>query len=125
MADIKRSVETYTQAWNTSDRDECVRLLNQSWVSHGEFLNAMLDAPLVGAEPLATYIDQTNAQFPGHRTVLAGEIVEHNSCALVSWRYVGPEGIVTLEGQNYVELDESGLIRRVVQFFPVTLAADS
>jgi hypothetical protein len=51
---------------------------------------------------------------------VVGEIVEHNSCALVSWRTVGPDGTVTLEGQNFFEFKD-GLIRRVVGFFPVAL----
>ena len=72
-------------------------------------------------EPLARYISDTNSQFAGHRTVLAGSIVEHNSCALVPWRYVGPDGETTLEGMNFVEFGKTGLIRRVVQFFPVPL----
>jgi hypothetical protein len=91
-------------------------------VADGEFVVVLLDAPLVGTDRLATFIGDTNAQFgfTGHRTAVVGEIVEHNSCALVSWRTVGPDGTVTLEGQNFFEFKD-GLIRRVVGFFPVAL----
>lgn len=116
------SIQRYTAAWNADNPRDCMRLLTESWVTDGEFQNVGLDSPLVGVEDLATYIGATNATFPGHRTVLAGAIVHHNSFALVSWRYLGPDGLVTLEGQNFVEFDAVGLIRRVIQFFPVPLA---
>lgn len=124
-SDIEQALETYGAAWNAASHEECVRLLAQSWVAEGEFLNVALEAPLVGFEPLAKYIGETNTQFAGHRTVLAGKVVEHHSCALVCWRYVGPDGQLTLEGQNFVEFDDSGLIRRVIQFFPINLGGDA
>ena len=124
MADYKESIEKYMEAWNTDDHAIPVRLLRDSWVADGEFLVVLLDAPLVGIDPLATFIGDTNVQFGfvGHRTGVVGEIVEHNSCALVSWRTVAPDGTVTLEGQNFFEF-EDGLIRRLVGFFPVALPA--
>ena len=121
MPQIADSIDSYTAAWNAAGHEECVRLLTESWVGDGEFLNVQQDSPLIGVEQLARCIDETNAQFAGHRTVLAGNIVEHDSCALVPWRYVGADGLATLEGMNFVEFDWSGLIRPVVQFFPVSL----
>ena len=56
---------------------------------------------------------------------MAAGIVDHHGCALVPWRFVGPNGVVTLEGLNFVELTPEGLLKRVVQFFPVALPREA
>ena len=106
------------EAWNTDDQANRLRLLNESWVKDGDWLVALLEAPLVGTDRLATFIGDTIAQFgfTGHHTEVVGEVAEHNSCALVSWRTTGPDGVLTLEGQNFFEF-EDGLIRRMVGSF--------
>ena len=118
-------MESYAAAWNAPSHEECVELLAKAWAGEGEFVNPALEVPLVGIEALATYIAETNEQFAGHLTVPVGEMVAHNSYALGAWRYVGPDGLTTVEGWTFMEFGESGLIRRVVQFFPVTLGADT
>jgi hypothetical protein len=52
---------------------------------------------------------------PGRPPELAAGIVDHNGCALIPWRFVGPNGVVTLEGLNFDELTPEGLLKRVVQ----------
>lgn len=118
-------MEMYAAAWNAASHEECVKLLAQSWVGEGEFVNPMLEGPLVGIEALATYIGETNKLFAGHATVPVGEMAAHNSYALGAWRYVGPTGLTTIEGWTFMEFAESGLIQQVVQFFPVTLGVDA
>lgn len=124
MADYRESIHGYIEAWNTDDHADRVGMLRGSLVEDCEVLVSLLEAPVVGPEGLATFIGETNDQFgfSGHRTAVVGDIIEHNSCALVPWRTVAPDGSVTLEGQTYLEFEE-GLIRRAVGFFPVALPA--
>lgn len=89
------------------------------WEADGE----LLDPPLAGRghAELAALTDAVLAHFPDHIFRRTSVVDSHHGRGRYQWELVGPSGAAGLAGTDFVEVADSGRIRRIVGFFgPLT-----
>lgn len=89
MTSVTELIDRYIAAWNETDEARRRDLLAQTWTD-----DAVYTDPLVHAETRAgidSLIEGVQAQFPGFRFHLTGNVDAHNDRVRFRWE-LGPEG---------------------------------
>jgi hypothetical protein len=121
------ALAAYASAW-AQDSEEAIReTLETCLTESSTYVNPLTDE-VHGVSGLTSLILDFPVMFPGASLgTRAGPDVHHDSACL-PWRMRSTEPIrtlgrdfgLTLDGVDFVEFDDSGLIRRVIAFFGVT-----
>jgi SnoaL-like domain len=108
-------VTAYAAAWNEQGEDARRSLLERSWTDDGVYCDPSGRAE--GRAALVRHIGGFHARMPGNRIELTSGVDEHDGLLRFSWRMLGPDGVVLLDGMDFGELDGDGRLKRIVGFF--------
>jgi hypothetical protein len=114
-------VQLYAAAWAESDEKERLRLLTRCWADDGVYLDPI--TRVEGRQALVEHIGGYLVRQAGQRIELTSEVDAHDGYLRSTFVVVGPDGAKVLEGIDFGEFDDAGVLRRIVGFFgslPVT-----
>jgi hypothetical protein len=112
---IAATVAEYCAAWSEPDPVKRMNLLKKSWSDKGSYTDPT--AYVEGRDTLHQHIGRFFEQFPGAKIVPSSGVDLHHGKIRFAWRMVVADGSTALEGMDYGEIDEAGMIRRIVGFF--------
>ena len=115
MNDLANTVDTYLAAWNETDRDQRVALIEKVWTTDGRLIDPPLAAE--GHTGIDEMVATMHDHFPGHRFRRASGIDSHHDHLRFAWELVGPDGAVALAGLDVGEVGDDGRLRRITGFF--------
>lgn len=117
-----RTVRAYADAWNETDADKRMALLEASWAEAGVYVDPTVE--LSGRKALSDHIAAMQAKRPGARIVLASGTDEHHGQLRLRWRLDSSDGVQGAESVDFGMLDQDGRLYRVVGFFGAPPAMD-
>jgi hypothetical protein len=112
---IGAAVGQYVAAWHEPDPGVRGALLGACWAVDGVYCDPLGRAE--GRDGLSALIASFRERLPGTRIDLDSGVDEHDGYLRFAWRMLAPDGAVTLEGVDFGEVDDAGLLRRIVGFF--------
>jgi hypothetical protein len=112
---IIATVNTYMDAWNEADEATRQALLARCWSDRGRYVDPNVD--LEGRAALAQHIAKVQASRPGARLEFVSGIDVHHDVARFLWRLVRADGTRGDISIDFGEVDEDGLLVRIVGFF--------
>lgn len=118
MSDIKTVtslIDDYLAAYCEPDRVRRSTLVRRVFADGARLIDPPLTAQ--GHVQIEAQAETLLAQFVGHRFRRSSGIDVHNGHARYSWQLVDAEGRVRLEGQDVAQVDNHGLLSKVVGFF--------
>lgn len=111
-------VNGYFAMWNEADPSQRQAVIARTWTQDARYVDPLVAAD--GADALDAMVAGVQAQFPGHRFVLASAIDAHHDWAMWKWELVGPAGGAPVAaGVDFATLAPDGRLRDVVGFLPV------
>jgi SnoaL-like domain len=110
------AVSRYIRAWNEQSPEIRIRRLEECWAPGGTYVDRTVEEPLVGVEALSSYVGSVQRRYPGQEIVMVGPVEEHHGRFMFRWGYRGPDERSTIEGIDFGELDDQGMIRSVTGF---------
>jgi hypothetical protein len=110
---IATVVDTYIAAWNEPDGERRRALVAETWTPDGRYLDPLMAGE--GVAGIAEMIGAAQAQFPGHRFVLAAGPDAHNDVVRFAWTLDGAEGPVAA-GTDFATVGEDGRLHSVTGF---------
>ena len=115
MADVTTTVDTYLSAYNETDADARLSLLEEAFAADG----CLIDPPIAGEgrQGICDMMGAVHQQFPGHRFRRSSGVDEHHGYLRYGWELLDPAGNVALAGMDVGELDASSRLVRVTGFF--------
>ncbi len=114
-ASIISTVGNYMDAWNEADETARLALLDRCWSDRGRYVDPNVD--LQGRTALAQHIGKVRAARPGARLEFVSGIDVHHNVVRFLWRLVRADGSVGDASIDFGEVDEDGLLVRIVGFF--------
>ena len=112
---IIAAVNAYMDAWNERDEAARLTLLARCWSERGRYVDPNVD--LQGRPALAQHIAKVQASRPGTRLEFMSAIDVHHNVVRFLWRLVRADGTAGEVSVDFGELDEDGLLVRIVGFF--------
>jgi hypothetical protein len=112
---IIATVNNYMEAWNEADEAKRLALLARCWSDRGRYVDPNVD--LEGRAALAQHIAKVQASRPGARLEFVSGIDVHHDVARFLWRLVRADGTRGDISIDFGEVDEDGLLVRIVGFF--------
>jgi hypothetical protein len=105
---------TYLACWNETDPAARRALLDTDWSQAVTYVDPMVDVS--GTDQLDATVAAVQAQFPGFRFTLLGNVDAHHRQARFRWG-LGPQGAdPVIEGSDVVVTDSAGKIATVLGF---------
>lgn len=83
-------VHSYLACWNETDPAARAELIEQTWTAGARSVDPLAD--VTGRAGIDAMMAAIQAQFPGHRFELDGEVVEHHDIVHWGWRLCTPDG---------------------------------
>lgn len=108
-------VDRYFAAWNATDAAQRTRLVAETWIEDGAYLDPVLAGE--GHAGIDAMIAGFQARFPGLRFHRDATIDAHSDRLRFSWVLVAPEGPVMAAGTDVAVLARDGRLRSVTGFF--------
>ena len=112
---IITTVQNYMDAWNEKDETARSALLARCWSDRGRYVDPNVD--LEGRHALAQHIAKVQASRPGARLEFVSGIDVHHNVVRFLWRLVRADGTRGDISIDFGEVDEDGLLVRIVGFF--------
>jgi hypothetical protein len=112
---IIAAVNNYMDAWNERDEAARLALLARCWSERGRYVDPNVD--LQGRAALAQHIAKVQASRPGARLEFMSAIDVHHNVVRFLWRLVRADGTFGDVSIDFGEVDEDGLLVRIVGFF--------
>jgi hypothetical protein len=110
------AVSRYVRAWNEHSPEIRIRRLEECWAPGGTYVDRTVEQPLVGVEALSSYVGSVQRRYPGQEIVLVGPVQEHHGRFMFRWSYTGPDEGSPIEGIDFGEVDDQGMIRSITGF---------
>lgn len=113
--DLAEVLQAYGAAW--SEQDDATRggLLNEAWSDAGTYQDPTAD--VVGRDAMCAHIGDLLQKMPGARLSLTSGIDEHHGKLRFTWKLVGADGNLIVEGIDFGEVGEDGRLTKIVGFF--------
>ncbi|HEX2809360.1 MAG TPA: hypothetical protein VHN80_24615 [Kineosporiaceae bacterium] len=124
--DRQAALTAYGRAWTLTDEAAIRSQLERCWTERSTYVNPFTDT-LCGIEGLIRLILDFPVMFP-QATVRGTSVPDlHHDVARFSWRLrssapiriLGRDFGTSVDGQDYLQFDPDGRIRRVIAFFDV------
>lgn len=112
---IQSMLHAYGAAWREADPEKRGGLLEQCWSAKGRYMDPSVSVE--GREALSAHIGGFHAQMPGARIELTSGASAHNGRIYFTWRLVGADGAIMMEGVDFGTISETGQIEEIVGFF--------
>jgi len=122
VMNVNQWVIHYLACWNERDAVKRRRLIAQTWVAAGAYVDAHRNAK--GQEALDAMLAKAQESHPGFRLRLISKIEAHSRFVRFSWGAGGTdEAPLYLGGTDFVTLGEDGRAVSVVGFVDASPAA--
>ncbi|MCP5366798.1 MAG: nuclear transport factor 2 family protein [Hyphomicrobiales bacterium] len=120
--DVAGVVAAYCGAWLETDGAARRALLDRAWGDGATYQDPTAD--VTGRDALDAHIAGFHAHAPGARILITSAVDSHHGQLRFTWKMVGADGAVVVEGIDFGELGADGRLARIVGFFgplsPVT-----
>ncbi|SRR5882762_2652355 len=122
VLNVNQWVIHYIACWNEHDAVKRRRLIAQTWVAAGAYVDAHRNAK--GEEALDAMLAKAQETHPGYRLRLISKIEAHSRFVRFSWGAGGTdEAPLYLGGTDFATLGEDGRALSVVGFVDASPAA--
>lgn len=115
MSDLSTTIDSYLEAYCEIDPVRRTDLVETVWAGNGELIDPPLEAS--GHEAISALAEVVNTHYPDHKFRRTTGIDTHHDLARYAWELVGPDGTVAVNGVDVAELNDNGLLVRVIGFF--------
>jgi len=113
--DIARQlVDRYLSCWNESDDDARCVLVSGTWIEGGRSVDPLAD--VAGHDEISSMMGSVQAQMPGHRFGLVGDVHAHHDVVHWSWAMSDPSGVTVIAGVDTAMVAD-GRISALAGFF--------
>jgi hypothetical protein len=112
---INDVVGAYGAAWLEPDEAVRMQLLETAWSDTGSYQDPTAD--VTGRGGLSAHIAGFHAQAPGAKILLTSGVDSHHGKLRFTWKMVGADDSVVMEGIDFGELAEDGRLAKIVGFF--------
>ncbi|MDE0725948.1 MAG: nuclear transport factor 2 family protein [Alphaproteobacteria bacterium] len=102
--DVADIVNAYGAAWLEADADARRALLDIAWSDNGTYQDPTAD--VAGRGALVAHIGRFHQSMPGAQILIR-----------FTWKMLGADGAVAMEGVDFGELADDGRIAKIVGFF--------
>ena len=114
MTALTTVVDGYIAMWNETDPERRRFIIEQTWTEDGSYVDP--HAEVAGAEGLDALVAAVQAQFPGHRFILADGPDHHHDRMRFTWQLVGADGGAVATGIDFATVADDGRLRAVTGF---------
>jgi hypothetical protein len=119
---MMQSVQDYLAAWNAQTSHERRSLLQSCMTDKAIYIDPHAPDPIQGIDGMQSLIEKFRARFD-HKLEPEGQIDIHHSVFRLRWRLQRDNGEVLSHGMMVGDLNDTGLIERIVQFVDAANAA--
>lgn len=113
--DTARSiVDRYLACWNEPDSSRRDLLVAEAWTPDARSVDPLAD--VAGHAGISAMMGAIQAQMPGHRFSLVGDVNAHHDVVHWAWTMSDPSGATVIAGIDTAVIDE-GRIALLVGFF--------
>jgi len=113
--DVADIVNAYGAAWLEADADARRALLGIAWSDNGTYQDPTAD--VAGRGALVAHIGGFHQSMPGAQILITSAVDHHHSKIRFTWKMLGADGAVAMEGVDFGELADDGRIAKIVGFF--------
>jgi len=113
--DTNEAVATYGAAWNETDEQKRRALLEQSWADDAIYQDPMGRAE--GREALVAHIGGFQQMMAGNTIDATSGVYTYGNVFRFSWVMRDAQGNVAMEGMDFGELADDGLLASITGFF--------
>ncbi len=113
--DVADIVNAYGAAWLEADADARRALLDIAWSANGTYQDPTAD--VAGRGALVAHIAGFHQSMPGAQILITSAVDHHHSKIRFTWKMLGADGAVAMEGVDFGELADDGRIAKIVGFF--------
>ena len=115
MTDITSTVSTYISIWNEAVPERRRALIAQAMTDDTTYVDPLMRG--TGADEFDRLVAGAQAQFAGHRFVLAGAPDAHNDRVRFTWHLLPPGGATPVAvGHDFATVAGDGRLRDVTGF---------
>jgi hypothetical protein len=115
MTDITSTVNTYISIWNEAVPERRRALIAQAMTEDTSYVDPLMQGS--GPDEFDRLVAGAQAQFSGHRFVLAGDPDAHHDRVRFTWHLVGPGRDTPIAvGHDYATVAGDGRLRDVTGF---------
>ncbi|MEM7091191.1 MAG: nuclear transport factor 2 family protein [Pseudomonadota bacterium] len=115
MSDLAEVISAYGAAWQETNSEQRLSLLDLAWADDGRYSDPTADVS--GRQNLSDHIGHVLASSNGGRVELTSATNTHHDVAHFTWRMVAPDGSVMVSGHDFVQFAGDGRIARLAGFF--------
>lgn len=109
-------IDRYCSAWSETDAGKRFAILDEVWADGATYTDPKVH--VTGARDLSDSIGLVQQHHPGVRYGRISTVdTHHRRLARFAWRKTGADGQTVQQGVDFVEIDDSGRILRIVGFF--------
>jgi hypothetical protein len=115
---VAEPARTYRRAWNETDADARLTLLEEIWANDGTYVVGEMAEPIVGREALSDNIASFGYGGTGDYAEWRGWRPDnmHHDRVMMPWRVCSADGETLLEGTDFGVIDADGRLVEVVGF---------
>ncbi|GAB4526756.1 MAG: nuclear transport factor 2 family protein [Pleurocapsa sp.] len=116
MSEIKQTIEDYISAWNSSDSEARMTIMNRILAEKCLYVDSHLPDPIVGRESHCLFIDRFKDKFPDLSLKLIATPDLHHGYFRFNWQIIKADGNLFTQGSFFGEINEENQITKLVGF---------
>ena len=116
MSEIQPVIQDYVSAWNSSNSEERIALMDKVLADNCLYADSHLPDPITGKESHCLFIDRFRDKFPDLSLKLVASPDSHHGYFRFDWQMLKPDGNIFTQGSFFGEIDEGDKITKLVGF---------
>jgi hypothetical protein len=108
-------IDSYGAAWLEQDENARRAMLETAWNPQGTYTDPSVD--LTGRDALIAHIGSFHKNMPGAQILITSGAAVHHGKFQFTWKMLGADGKLVMNGVDFGELDGDGRIFKIVGFF--------
>ncbi|MGF1542418.1 MAG: transposase [Pleurocapsa sp.] len=116
MSEIERVVQDYVSAWNSSDSEKRITIMNQVLAENCLYVDSHLPDPIISRESHCLFIDRFKDKFPDLSLKLIAPPDSHHGYFRFNWQILKGDGNLFTQGSFFGEIDRQNQITKLVGF---------
>ena len=113
---IEKIIKDYVDAWNSSDSQARINLMDKVLAESCLYLDSHLPDPITGKEPHCLFIDRFKSKFPDLRLNLVASPDSHHGYFRFQWQMLKGDDELFIQGSFFGEVNEQQQITKLVGF---------